>query len=61
MSDTVIRVKADRDYDVVIGRGLLGHLPAMLAGAQRVAIVHPGALLTSAEAVRDDLRTPASR
>lgn len=56
MSDDVtIPVKADREYNVVIGRGLLGHLPGMLEGAQRVAVVHPGALRTSAETMRDDL------
>ena len=55
MSDTTIRVSAERSYDVVIGRGLLGSLAGMLLGSQRVAIIHPGALLTSAEAIRDDL------
>ena len=56
MADVVIPVHAERDYEVVIGRGLLGHLPRMLAGASRVAIIHPGALAVSAEAVRDDLQ-----
>jgi 3-dehydroquinate synthase len=56
MRDIVIPVQAERNYDVVIGRGLLGHLPRMLIGSQRVAIIHPGALLTSAEAMRDDLQ-----
>ena len=55
MSDTTIRVTAERSYDVVIGRGLLGSLASMLQGAQRIAIIHPGALLASAEAIRDDL------
>ncbi len=55
MSDVVIPVRAEREYDVVIGRGLLAHLPRMLAGSARVAIIHPGALLTTADAVRDDL------
>ncbi len=27
MSDVVIPVRAEREYDVVIGRGLLAHLP----------------------------------
>jgi len=54
-SDIVIPVKAERSYDVVIGRGLLGHMGDMLAGAQRVAIIHPGALTATAEAIRDDL------
>ena len=56
MSDVVLPVRAERDYDVVIGRGLLGHLATMLVGAQRVAVIHPGALTASAEAVREDLQ-----
>ncbi len=55
MTDAVIGVQAERAYEVVIGRGLLGHLAGMLEGAQRVAIVHPGALLVTAEAMRSDL------
>ncbi len=54
-TDIIIPVQAERRYDVVIGRGLLGHLPGMLNGAQRVAIIHPRALGVSAEAMRDDL------
>ena len=54
-SDVVIPVSAERSYDVVIGRGLLGHLPRMLEGAARVAVIHPGALVRSAEVLRDDL------
>ena len=54
-SDVVIPVRAERDYDVVIGRGLLGHLPAMVEGSDRVAIIHPAALTASAEAIRDEL------
>lgn len=50
-----ITVRAERTYDVVIGRGLLGELSGMLHGATRVAIIHPGVLRVSAEAVRDDL------
>ncbi len=56
MSEFVIPVAAERPYDVIIGRGLLAHLPRMLLGSARVAIVHPGALLTSAEGVRVDLQ-----
>jgi 3-dehydroquinate synthase len=53
---TRITVAAERPYDVVVGAGLLGELPAMLGGdAQRVAIIHPAALRTTAEAVREDL------
>ena len=43
-------------YDVVVGRGLLGELPAMLGeGVQRVAVIHPRALAATGEAVRADL------
>ena len=40
---------------VVIGAGLLGELAGLLAGAQRVAVIHPPTLLAMAEAVREDL------
>lgn len=56
MSDvSVVQVRAERAYDVVIGRGLLGDLAARLEGSQRVAVIHPGALRASADAIRDDL------
>jgi len=52
---TRITVTGARSYDVVIGLGLLGELAGLLAGARRVAIIHPPTLLATAEAVRDDL------
>jgi 3-dehydroquinate synthase len=53
---THITVAAERPYDVVVGVGLLDELPAMLGpDAQRVAIIHPAALRTTAEAIREDL------
>lgn len=54
-ADYRIHVQAERSYDVLIGRGLLDELAPMLAGATRVAIIHPGVLRVTAEAVRDDL------
>ena len=43
-------------YDVVIGTGLLGELPALLGPkVARVAIIHPKALAATAEAIRADL------
>ena len=43
-------------YDVVVGTGLLGELPALLgSGVERVLVVHPRALRAKSEAVRDDL------
>jgi 3-dehydroquinate synthase len=52
---TRIPVGGPSPYDVLIGRGLLGELGPMLGSATRVAVIHPQALRTSAEAVRDDL------
>jgi 3-dehydroquinate synthase len=38
-------------YQVVIGADLLGELPALLAGAERVAVLHPPALTAQAATV----------
>ena len=52
---TRIPVKTSKPYEVVVGEGLLGELPGLLAKAQRVAVVHPAALAVTAEEVRKDL------
>ena len=53
---THITVPGDTPYDVVVGRHLLGELPGMLGDkVRKVLLVHPGALATSAEAMREDL------
>lgn len=53
---TRITVSGDVPYDVVVGHGLLGELPALLGrDVQRVLVVHPRALRATGEAVRDDL------
>ena len=52
---TRITVTGVAPYDVVIGHGLLGELAGLVAGAQRIAVVHPAALRETAEAVRLDL------
>jgi 3-dehydroquinate synthase len=53
---TTTRISVGGDYDVVIGTGLLGELPGLVGeGAQRVLVVHPRALATTGEAVREDL------
>lgn len=53
---TVIPVRAERPYDVIVGTGLLGELPVMLGErTQRVAVVAPTALSLTADAIRADL------
>ena len=39
-----IGVRAERGYDVVLGRDLTGELPAMVQGASRAAVLYPAAL-----------------
>lgn len=56
MSDLVIGVAAEREYDVVLGRQLLPHLPDLVSGATRVAVLHPRALEPRAHSVREVLR-----
>jgi 3-dehydroquinate synthase len=47
---------AGAPYEVLVGTGLLGELPGLLGErAQRVLVVHPRALRTTGEAVREDL------
>ncbi|HEY8373845.1 MAG TPA: 3-dehydroquinate synthase [Pseudonocardiaceae bacterium] len=58
MSEPVrVRVAAERPYEVIIGRGLLGELVEVLHGAPTVAIVHQPTLTVTAEAVREELAT----
>jgi 3-dehydroquinate synthase len=47
-----IRVSAERPYDVVVGRGLLGDITGALADASSVAILHQPTLGATAEVVR---------
>ncbi|MDP3711849.1 MAG: 3-dehydroquinate synthase [Mycobacteriales bacterium] len=51
-----ITVAGDTPYDVVVGEGLLGELAPLVERSQRVAIVHPAALKTTAEAIQEDLQ-----
>lgn len=57
MSDTVIPVRAETPYDVVIGRDLASRLPELLGpDVRRVAVVHPASLTDPAAAVVEALR-----
>jgi 3-dehydroquinate synthase len=50
-----IRVAAERPYDVVVGRGLLGDVVEAVRGIAKIAIVHPPTLVETAEALRTAL------
>lgn len=55
-SSNVITVTGQDPYDVVIGRGLLGEVATGLGSdVRKVLVVHPVALTTSAEALRESL------
>src|SRR5699024_5796060 len=56
MSFTRINVDAGGTYPVLVGHGLLGELPALLGNrVEKVLVIHPRALRTTGETVRDDL------
>ncbi|MET3985070.1 3-dehydroquinate synthase [Streptomyces sp. PvR034] len=61
MTDQVTRIKVGASsghdaYDVLVGRQLLGELGTLIGTkAQRVAVIHPEALASTGEALRDDL------
>lgn len=49
---TSIAVRAEQPYEVLVGHGLLGHLPGLLGdGVQRVALIHPPTLIALASDV----------
>lgn len=53
---TRIEVNAERTYDVVVGRHLLGELPGLLGSkVAKVLIIHPESLEATAQGVREDL------
>ncbi|MGW7104374.1 3-dehydroquinate synthase [Streptomyces sp. NPDC054838] len=61
MTDQVTRINVGGSaghapYDVLVGRQLLGELGALIGTkARRVAVIHPEALASTGEALRDDL------
>ncbi len=56
MNSTRIEVSGARPYPVLVGRDLLGELPALVGDAVRVAIIHQPRLRGVAELARDELR-----
>ncbi|GLY51749.1 3-dehydroquinate synthase [Lentzea sp. NBRC 102530] len=51
-----IRVAAEKPYDVVIGRGLLGDIVEFLSGAAKIAIIHQPTLAETAKVLVDELK-----
>jgi 3-dehydroquinate synthase len=51
-----IRVAAEKPYDVVVGRGLLGDIVEFLKGTAKIAIVHQPTLAATAEVLVDELK-----
>ncbi|WP_343317445.1 3-dehydroquinate synthase [Arthrobacter sp. TMP15] len=58
-TNTIIKVTGalpQENYDVVVGRGLLAQLPALLGErVKKVLVIHPRALRLTGDTVRDDL------
>ena len=50
-----IRVDAERRYEVLIGRDLLGEMAEAVSGATRVALIYPNAVRVIAEALHKQL------
>jgi 3-dehydroquinate synthase len=46
---TIIQVRAERPYEVVVGSRLVDRVPGLVEGAQRVAVMHPPTLVGAAE------------
>ena len=49
----LIRVQAERDYEVHIGPGSIAHLASMLSGVDQVAIVYQRSVLPLGEGIRE--------
>lgn len=59
---TRIAVRAERPYDVLVGRSLLAELPDLLGeGVERVAVLHPPTLIALAESVTHALTAAGFR
>ncbi len=50
-----IRVEAERRYEILIGRGLLGELEEAVSGAAKVALIYPNAVRVNAEVLQKSL------
>ena len=50
-----IKVMADHEYPVIVGRNLLDQISEYIGSADRVAVIHPAALRTTGETIRTAL------
>lgn len=53
----IITVDAERRYEVLIGRDLLGELHEVVSGATRVALIHPNELQDMAQKLQAELNS----
>lgn len=53
---SVIEVQAEHTYPVIVGRNLLDQINGHISGADRVAVIHPKALRSTGEAIREALQ-----
>jgi 3-dehydroquinate synthase len=58
---TAIEVGGERPYRVLVGRGLLGELPALVAGAGRAAVLHTPPLKAYADDVAEAVRAAGAQ
>jgi 3-dehydroquinate synthase len=52
---TRIPVGGERPYDILVGRAIAGHLPPLVAGADKVAVIYPSPLKQRTDAVAEEL------
>ena len=52
----IVSVAVDRPYEVIVGRSLLDEVVSALPDADRIAVIHPVALGTTAQVVADAFR-----
>jgi 3-dehydroquinate synthase len=58
---TRINVAGEHPYDVLVGRGLAGHVPPLVAGAARAAVLHSAPLAGCADALAEGLASARIR
>ena len=57
---STIKVQAEHEYPVIIGRELLGDIAGFIVDADRVAVIHPATLKATADVIRNALSNVTS-